>query len=79
MATPSFFFFNSIVMYSTKLCCLLQDKDKDKEFKVDWRRAGITSSFGFAFVGPVGHYWLVPCISVCRVTIYVPFYGFISS
>ncbi|CAO2161680.1 unnamed protein product [Urochloa humidicola] len=33
------------------------DKDKDKEFKVDWRRVGITSSFGFAFVGPVGHYW----------------------
>ncbi|PUZ58794.1 hypothetical protein GQ55_5G536700 [Panicum hallii var. hallii] len=34
-----------------------EDKDKDKEFKVDWRRVGITSSFGFAFVGPVGHYW----------------------
>jgi len=33
------------------------DKDKDKEFKVDWRRVAITSSFGFAFVGPVGHYW----------------------
>ncbi|KAG2594705.1 protein Mpv17 isoform X2 [Panicum virgatum] len=33
------------------------DKDKVKEFKVDWRRVAITSSFGFAFVGPVGHYW----------------------
>ncbi|KAF8643684.1 hypothetical protein HU200_066744 [Digitaria exilis] len=32
-------------------------EDKDKEFKVDWKRVGITSSFGFAFVGPVGHYW----------------------
>ncbi|EMS45886.1 hypothetical protein TRIUR3_32603 [Triticum urartu] len=31
--------------------------DKDKEFKIDWKRVGITSSFGFAFVGPVGHYW----------------------
>jgi hypothetical protein len=53
-------FFNIIVIISAKICCLLQDKDKDKEFKVDWRRVGITSSFGFAFVGPVGHYWLVP-------------------
>ncbi|KAG8045770.1 hypothetical protein GUJ93_ZPchr0008g12755 [Zizania palustris] len=32
-------------------------EDKDKEFKIDWKRVGITSSFGFAFVGPVGHYW----------------------
>ncbi|XP_039809362.1 mpv17-like protein, partial [Panicum virgatum] len=42
---------------SIRICCFLQDKDKAKEFKVDWRRVGITSSFGFAFVGPVGHYW----------------------
>ncbi|TVU49111.1 hypothetical protein EJB05_00403, partial [Eragrostis curvula] len=32
-------------------------EDEDKEFKIDWKRVGITSSFGFAFVGPVGHYW----------------------
>ncbi|KAL6627143.1 hypothetical protein ACP70R_030869 [Stipagrostis hirtigluma subsp. patula] len=32
-------------------------EEKDKEFKIDWKRVGITSSFGFAFVGPVGHYW----------------------
>ncbi|KAL5220857.1 hypothetical protein ABZP36_025570 [Zizania latifolia] len=32
-------------------------EDKYKEFKIDWKRVGITSSFGFAFVGPVGHYW----------------------
>ena len=51
-----------IVIYSIRICCFLQDKDKDKEFKVDWRRVGITSSFGFAFVGPVGHYWLVHVI-----------------
>ncbi|XP_020585724.1 protein Mpv17 [Phalaenopsis equestris] len=28
-----------------------------KEFKINWQRVGITSMFGFAFVGPVGHYW----------------------
>uniref|UniRef100_A0A0D9UYT7 Uncharacterized protein n=1 Tax=Leersia perrieri TaxID=77586 RepID=A0A0D9UYT7_9ORYZ len=32
-------------------------EDKDKEFKINWKRVAITSSFGFAFVGPVGHYW----------------------
>ncbi|XP_029119120.1 uncharacterized protein [Elaeis guineensis] len=30
---------------------------KDKEFKINWKRVAITSMFGFAFVGPVGHYW----------------------
>ncbi|XP_072965113.1 uncharacterized protein [Typha angustifolia] len=34
-----------------------RDKDEDKEFKINWKRVGITSMFGFAFVGPVGHYW----------------------
>ncbi|PKA54457.1 Peroxisomal membrane protein PMP22 [Apostasia shenzhenica] len=29
----------------------------DNDFKIDWKRVGITSMFGFAFVGPVGHYW----------------------
>ncbi|KAJ0962903.1 hypothetical protein J5N97_028025 [Dioscorea zingiberensis] len=29
----------------------------DKEFKINWRRVATTSMFGFAFVGPVGHYW----------------------
>lgn len=29
----------------------------DKEFKINWQRVGITSMFGFAFVGPVGHFW----------------------
>ncbi|VAH74857.1 unnamed protein product [Triticum turgidum subsp. durum] len=42
---------------SSHLFCPPQKKDKDKEFKIDWKRVGITSSFGFAFVGPVGHYW----------------------
>ncbi|XP_008795056.1 protein Mpv17 [Phoenix dactylifera] len=30
---------------------------EDKEFKINWKRVAITSMFGFAFVGPVGHYW----------------------
>ncbi|KAG1335089.1 protein Mpv17 [Cocos nucifera] len=32
-------------------------QQKDKEFKINWKRVAITSMFGFAFVGPVGHYW----------------------
>nr|CAD1843361.1 unnamed protein product [Ananas comosus var. bracteatus] len=32
-------------------------RGKDKEFKINWKRVGITSMFGFAFVGPVGHFW----------------------
>ncbi|KAG6518189.1 protein Mpv17-like [Zingiber officinale] len=33
------------------------NKEENKEVKIDWRRVAITSMFGFAFVGPVGHYW----------------------
>ncbi|KAJ4822602.1 hypothetical protein Tsubulata_021931 [Turnera subulata] len=29
----------------------------DTEFKINWKRAAITSTFGFGFVGPVGHFW----------------------
>lgn len=29
----------------------------EKEFKINWQRVATTSMFGFAFVGPVGHYW----------------------
>ncbi|KAK8913970.1 hypothetical protein KSP39_PZI024315 [Platanthera zijinensis] len=40
----------------------LKDKHRNpqhenKEFKINWQRVGTTSMFGFAFVGPVGHYW----------------------
>lgn len=28
-----------------------------EEFKINWQRVATTSMFGFAFVGPVGHYW----------------------
>ncbi|KAE8727954.1 Adenine nucleotide alpha hydrolases-like superfamily protein, putative isoform 1 [Hibiscus syriacus] len=35
----------------------LQCKDAEQECKIDWKRAAVTSLFGFGFVGPVGHYW----------------------
>ncbi|KAI3923709.1 hypothetical protein MKW98_011339 [Papaver atlanticum] len=31
--------------------------DDDEQFKVNWKRAAITSGFGFGFVGPTGHFW----------------------
>ncbi|CAA6665978.1 unnamed protein product [Spirodela intermedia] len=33
------------------------DSDIDRDFKISWRRVAISSMFGFAFVGPVGHHW----------------------
>ncbi|PON50552.1 Mpv17/PMP [Parasponia andersonii] len=35
----------------------LQLSDADADFKINWKRVAITSSFGFGFVGPVGHFW----------------------
>ncbi|KAF3441930.1 hypothetical protein FNV43_RR15845 [Rhamnella rubrinervis] len=35
----------------------LQISDEDEDFKINWKRVGITSAFGFGFVGPVGHFW----------------------
>ncbi|XVE54262.1 hypothetical protein DITRI_Ditri03aG0066600 [Diplodiscus trichospermus] len=35
----------------------LQYKDGEQEFRINWKRAAITSMFGFGFVGPVGHFW----------------------
>ncbi|KAL5572653.1 hypothetical protein UlMin_022250 [Ulmus minor] len=35
----------------------LQISDADVDFKINWKRVAITSSFGFGFVGPVGHFW----------------------
>ncbi|KAK1312513.1 hypothetical protein QJS10_CPA07g00733 [Acorus calamus] len=32
-------------------------QDRDDEFKINWRRAAVTSMFGFSFVGPIGHLW----------------------
>jgi len=32
---------------------------EEKEFKINWKRVTTTSLFGFAFVGPVGHFWWV--------------------
>lgn len=31
--------------------------DKKEDEKINWRRVSATSLFGFAFVGPVGHFW----------------------
>ncbi|XP_021903204.1 PXMP2/4 family protein 2 isoform X2 [Carica papaya] len=35
----------------------LQYLDDDARFKINWKRVAITSTFGFSFVGPVGHFW----------------------
>ncbi|XP_030489485.1 uncharacterized protein LOC115706100 [Cannabis sativa] len=35
----------------------LKISDAEADFKVNWKRVAITSSFGFGFVGPVGHFW----------------------
>ena len=40
-----------------RLVCVYQDEDA--EFKINWKRVAITSSFGFGFIGPVGHFWFV--------------------
>ncbi|KAJ6295544.1 hypothetical protein OIU78_023549 [Salix suchowensis] len=29
----------------------------EKKLKINWKRVATTSLFGFAFVGPVGHFW----------------------
>ncbi|KAK9947678.1 hypothetical protein M0R45_003291 [Rubus argutus] len=34
----------------------LQLSVRAEDFKVNWKRVAITSTFGFAFVGPVGHF-----------------------
>ncbi|XP_073116433.1 uncharacterized protein [Elaeis guineensis] len=36
---------------------MLQNLQEDKELKINWKRVAITSTFGFAYDGPVGHYW----------------------
>ncbi|XP_058074345.1 uncharacterized protein LOC131223076 [Magnolia sinica] len=35
----------------------LQNPEEDEEFKINWKRVATTSMFGFAFVGPIGHFW----------------------
>ncbi|CAH9106259.1 unnamed protein product [Cuscuta epithymum] len=35
----------------------LLPSDEKKEFEINWRRVATTSLFGFAFVGPIGHFW----------------------
>lgn len=38
-----------------------------EEFKINWQRVATTSMFGFAFVGPVGHYWYEYLDRFCRL------------
>ncbi|KAH7658329.1 Mpv17/PMP22 protein [Dioscorea alata] len=45
------------ITHSTLKNQSLPHSSEDKEFKINWRRVATTSMFGFAFVGPVGHYW----------------------
>ncbi|KAL5697508.1 hypothetical protein ACHQM5_028641 [Ranunculus cassubicifolius] len=47
----------SITHSTTKTNQLLNTQDDDEKFKINWKRVGITSMFGFGFVGPVGHFW----------------------
>ncbi|CAL9156611.1 uncharacterized protein LOC103995052 [Musa acuminata AAA Group] len=42
-------------------------KEENKEINIDWRRVATTSLFGFAFVGPVGHYWYEYLDRIIRV------------
>lgn len=37
----------------------LMYQDADADFRINWKRVAITSTFGFGFVGPVGHFWCV--------------------
>ncbi|CAK7353352.1 unnamed protein product [Dovyalis caffra] len=45
----------SITRYTAKK--YHQIKEEEKELKIDWKRVTTTSFFGFAIVGPVGHFW----------------------
>ncbi|KAJ7965992.1 Peroxisomal membrane protein MPV17 [Quillaja saponaria] len=49
----------TITHYTAKRQSQIQGdgEDKEKEIKINWKRVGTTSLFGFGFVGPVGHYW----------------------
>ncbi|KAJ8491648.1 hypothetical protein OPV22_013369 [Ensete ventricosum] len=42
-------------------------KEENKEINIDWRRVATTSMFGFAVVGPVGHYWYEYLDRIIRV------------
>ncbi|CAD5164891.1 unnamed protein product, partial [Musa acuminata subsp. malaccensis] len=52
-------------------------QEENKEINIDWRRVATTSMFGFAFVGPVGHYWSRP--SKCTWTMLVCVIFFLTS
>lgn len=45
----------------------LQISDADAEFRINWKRVAVTSTFGFGFVGPVGHFWYEGLDKVLRL------------
>ncbi|CAK9326641.1 unnamed protein product [Citrullus colocynthis] len=45
------------ITHSAAKTRLQTSPDAEEEFKINWKRVGITSMFGFGFVGPVGHMW----------------------
>ncbi|CAK7337408.1 unnamed protein product [Dovyalis caffra] len=45
------------ITHSTSINRLQKSQNVDPELKINWKRVAITSMFGFAFVGPVGHFW----------------------
>lgn len=46
--------------------------DADEKFKVNWKRVAVTSSFGFGFVGPVGHFWYEGLDRFIRLKLQLP-------
>lgn len=46
--------------------------DEDEKFKVNWKRVAVTSSFGFGFVGPVGHFWYEGLDRFIRLKLQLP-------
>ncbi|GAA0175656.1 transporter [Lithospermum erythrorhizon] len=47
----------SISHFTAKNHLKLKLKARDEKFRVNWNRVGISSLFGFTFVGPFGHFW----------------------
>lgn len=50
----------------------LQISNSDAKFKINWKRAAITSMFGFGFIGPVGHFWYEGLDRFIRLRLLLP-------
>ncbi|KAJ6732439.1 PEROXISOMAL MEMBRANE 22 KDA (MPV17/PMP22) FAMILY PROTEIN [Salix purpurea] len=48
---------NAALMNMQLLINLIPGLKWRKKLKINWKRVATTSLFGFAFVGPVGHFW----------------------